>query len=158
MIAVARDGATNSISTSTSPPILRASITNSLQDLVPSGSVLEPDVGSPRASISDKYFRSQSRIDGLWSVQATDPLLRSSNRSLSSSGYYLRAESSATLRPLATSSTTGDGEPLKGDNNKSRASKGRMRCKFSDSRRKEVQAIRRKGACIRCRMLKKPVS
>lgn len=32
------------------------------------------------------------------------------------------------------------------------------RGRFSDSRRKEVQEIRKRGACIRCRMLKKPCS
>ncbi|KAK4994015.1 hypothetical protein LTR66_005876 [Elasticomyces elasticus] len=34
----------------------------------------------------------------------------------------------------------------------------RKRKNFDDSRRKEVQEIRKRGACIRCRMLKKPVS
>ena len=34
---------------------------------------------------------------------------------------------------------------------------GRTRTKFSENRRKEVQEIRKQGACIRCRMLKKPV-
>jgi len=33
----------------------------------------------------------------------------------------------------------------------------KIRGKFSDSRRKEVQEIRKKGACIRCRMLRKTV-
>ncbi|KAK5120951.1 hypothetical protein LTR85_005735 [Meristemomyces frigidus] len=32
------------------------------------------------------------------------------------------------------------------------------RGRFSDTRRKEVQEIRKRGACIRCRMLKKPCS
>jgi len=38
--------------------------------------------------------------------------------------------------------------------NARRAARGR----FSDTRRKEVQEIRKRGACIRCRMLKKPCS
>lgn len=33
----------------------------------------------------------------------------------------------------------------------------RIRGKFSDSRRQEVRSIRKKGACIRCRMLRKTV-
>ena len=33
----------------------------------------------------------------------------------------------------------------------------KIRGKFSDSRRKEVQEVRKKGACIRCRMLRKTV-
>lgn len=34
----------------------------------------------------------------------------------------------------------------------------KARSKFSDNRRKQVQEIRKRGACIRCRMLKKPCS
>ena len=40
----------------------------------------------------------------------------------------------------------------------SRANKTKARGRFSDTRRKEVQEIRKRGACIRCRMLKKPCS
>ena len=35
--------------------------------------------------------------------------------------------------------------------------KHKVRGKFSDSRRKEVQEVRKRGACIRCRMLRKTV-
>ena len=35
--------------------------------------------------------------------------------------------------------------------------KPKVRGRFTDSRRKEVQEVRKRGACIRCRMLKKPV-
>jgi len=37
-------------------------------------------------------------------------------------------------------------------------SKTKVRGRFSASRRKEVQEVRKQGACVRCRMLKKPVS
>ncbi|KAK8174854.1 hypothetical protein BC567DRAFT_163615 [Phyllosticta citribraziliensis] len=36
--------------------------------------------------------------------------------------------------------------------------KPKVRGRFSDVRRKEVQEVRKRGACIRCRMLKKPCS
>lgn len=36
--------------------------------------------------------------------------------------------------------------------------KPKVRGRFSDTRRKEVQEVRKRGACIRCRMLKKPCS
>lgn len=36
--------------------------------------------------------------------------------------------------------------------------KPKVRGRFSDIRRKEVQEVRKRGACIRCRMLKKPCS
>lgn len=39
-----------------------------------------------------------------------------------------------------------------------KTSKQKTRSHFNDSRRKEVQEIRKRGACIRCRMLKKPCS
>jgi hypothetical protein len=39
-----------------------------------------------------------------------------------------------------------------------RASKPKVRGRFTATRRKEVQEVRKRGACIRCRMLKKPCS
>ncbi|POS86797.1 hypothetical protein EPUL_002010, partial [Erysiphe pulchra] len=42
--------------------------------------------------------------------------------------------------------------------NGQKANKPKVRGRFSSSRRKEVQEVRKKGACIRCRMLKKPCS
>jgi hypothetical protein len=39
--------------------------------------------------------------------------------------------------------------------NGTKPNKPKVRGKFQDSRRKEVQAVRKMGACIRCRMLKK---
>lgn len=39
-----------------------------------------------------------------------------------------------------------------------RPNKPKVRGRFSNTRRKEVQEVRKKGACIRCRMLKKPCS
>ena len=36
--------------------------------------------------------------------------------------------------------------------------KPKVRGRFTDTRRKEVQEVRKRGACIRCRMLKKPCS
>lgn len=37
-------------------------------------------------------------------------------------------------------------------------SRSKARSRFTDNRRKEVQEIRKRGACMRCRMLKKPCS
>ena len=39
-----------------------------------------------------------------------------------------------------------------------RANKSKARGRFTEERRKEVQNVRKKGACLRCRMLKKPCS
>lgn len=42
--------------------------------------------------------------------------------------------------------------------NGTRSNKPKVRGRFTPDRRKEVQAVRKRGACIRCRMLKKPCS
>ncbi|KAL2221238.1 hypothetical protein M432DRAFT_651836 [Thermoascus aurantiacus ATCC 26904] len=42
--------------------------------------------------------------------------------------------------------------------NATKPSKPKVRGRFSATRRKEVQEVRKRGACIRCRMLKKPCS
>lgn len=39
-----------------------------------------------------------------------------------------------------------------------KSDKSNARARFTDTRRKEVQEIRKRGACMRCRMLKKPCS
>ena len=39
----------------------------------------------------------------------------------------------------------------------SKPAKPKVRGRFSPTRRREVQEVRKRGACIRCRMLKKPV-
>jgi hypothetical protein len=41
--------------------------------------------------------------------------------------------------------------------NSTKPSKPKVRGRFSATRRREVQEVRKRGACIRCRMLKKPV-
>ena len=41
--------------------------------------------------------------------------------------------------------------------NSTKPSKPKVRGRFSAARRREVQEVRKRGACIRCRMLKKPV-
>lgn len=52
--------------------------------------------------------------------------------------------------------------PRRGSSVDNAASQGEIRHKvrgrFTDSRREEVQKVRKMGACIRCRMLRKPVS
>lgn len=41
--------------------------------------------------------------------------------------------------------------------NSTKPTKPKVRGRFSAARRREVQEVRKRGACIRCRMLKKPV-
>ncbi|KAK3110816.1 hypothetical protein LTR53_014508 [Teratosphaeriaceae sp. CCFEE 6253] len=49
-------------------------------------------------------------------------------------------------------------DPIPGFGLLSKRHKARVRGHFTDSRRKEVQENRKRGACLRCRMLKKPCS
>lgn len=81
------------------------------------------------------------------SLQGHDPTLAATQRAAS---YP---------RPIAMNPNT---TPTKGFVNDFGSSpkpqKPKVRSRFSADRRKEVQEVRKRGACIRCRMLKKPVS
>ena len=145
-----------SSSSSTSPMILTASAAASSEDLVANGAILEPEIGNSNASISDEYFRFEKRIDSLWPIQVIDPVLHSSKRSSLISGKYYQARDHEQSR-LSTAHVRITHDPTEDKVGSLKTSKSKARCKFSDERRKEVQEIRRQGACIRCRMLKKPV-
>ncbi|PCH00673.1 Hypothetical protein PENO1_047070 [Penicillium occitanis (nom. inval.)] len=81
------------------------------------------------------------------SLQGHDPTLAATQRAAS---YP---------RPIAMNPNT---TPTKGFVNDFGSSpkpqKPKVRSRFSADRRKEVQEVRKRGACIRCRMLKKPCS
>lgn len=49
-------------------------------------------------------------------------------------------------------------EPNPEFGNTQKTGRSNARTRFTDTRRKEVQEIRKRGACLRCRMLKKPCS
>lgn len=83
----------------------------------------------------------------LESLQASDPSLAATQRAAS---YP---------RPIAmnpNSQAKGFVNDFGGTSSK--PAKPKVRGRFSPDRRKEVQEVRKRGACIRCRMLKKPVS
>lgn len=61
-------------------------------------------------------------------------------------------------RPLAMNTGPMQTEFSAEYGNGTRANKPKVRGRFTPDRRKEVQAVRKRGACIRCRMLKKPCS
>lgn len=63
----------------------------------------------------------------------------------------------AALRPRSTAPSTND-NLSNISTGMAKTRKQKIRQKFSDSRRLEVQGIRKKGACIRCRMLRKTVA
>lgn len=67
------------------------------------------------------------------------------------------ASRTVTLARLATS-TENTAEFSVDYGNGQKSQRPKVRGRFSVLRRKEVQVVRKKGACIRCRMLKKPCS
>lgn len=82
----------------------------------------------------------------LESLQASDPSLAATQRAAS---YP---------RPIAMNPNTQTKGFVNDFGTSSKPAKPKVRGRFSPDRRKEVQEVRKRGACIRCRMLKKPVS
>ncbi|KAJ5432741.1 uncharacterized protein N7458_011897 [Penicillium daleae] len=61
-------------------------------------------------------------------------------------------------RPIAMNPNTQAKGFVNEFGNSTKPAKPKVRGRFSDERRREVQEVRKRGACIRCRMLKKPCS
>lgn len=78
------------------------------------------------------------------SLQGHDPSLAATQRA------------AAYPRPIAMNPNT-PAKAFVNDFGSSKPAKPKVRGRFSADRRKEVQEVRKRGACIRCRMLKKPV-
>jgi hypothetical protein len=60
-------------------------------------------------------------------------------------------------RPIAMNPNTQAKGFVNEFGNSTKPTKPKVRGRFSAERRREVQEVRKRGACIRCRMLKKPV-
>jgi hypothetical protein len=60
-------------------------------------------------------------------------------------------------RPIAMNPNTQAKGFVNEFGNSTKPAKPKVRGRFSAERRREVQEVRKRGACIRCRMLKKPV-
>jgi hypothetical protein len=61
-------------------------------------------------------------------------------------------------RPIAINPNTQAKGFINDFGNSDKPARPKVRGRFSATRRREVQEVRKRGACIRCRMLKKPVS
>ena len=61
-------------------------------------------------------------------------------------------------RPIAANPVNRTTNFVTESGNATKATKPKVRGRFDPDRRKEVQQVRKQGACIRCRMLKKPCS
>lgn len=147
--------------------VMAASAANDLMPLT-NGMAMEPELGmsaNGMSTMSDKFFQAQHR--GQWAnLQASslDPLLQDhgkdhlgvGNGHLNMGGD-LTSKTTAHPRPIAMNPNTQAHFTTDFSMNQ-KPSKPKVRGRFSDSRRKEVQEVRKRGACIRCRMLKKPCS
>ena len=135
--------------------VMTASAANELQSsMLPlaNGLQMEHELGVPNSSITDKYFHS-SPSRSQWQAippNPIDPLLQDHNRDQVLSRVH--------PRPIAINPNGTQTHFTTDFSVSQKPVKPKVRGRFSDSRRKEVQEVRKRGACIRCRMLKKPCS
>ncbi|KAF2496347.1 hypothetical protein BU16DRAFT_509318 [Lophium mytilinum] len=141
--------------------VITASAANELSNLLPqNGLTMEPELGVPNEGITDKYFHNTHGRSPWASLQSNsiDPMLQDNGRdhSMPPEGFASRAPTYP--RPIAMNPNTTQTHFTTDFSMNQKPSKPKVRGRFTDSRRKEVQEVRKRGACIRCRMLKKPCS
>ena len=121
-------------------------IAASASEMVPQGMSMDQDSpmdGLPRLSGSWGPSHEQLLFE---SLQEHDPSLTAATQ---------RAASYP--RPIAMNPNSQAKGFVNDFGNSTKPSKPKVRGRFSAARRREVQEVRKRGACIRCRMLKKPV-
>ncbi|KAH9865389.1 hypothetical protein J1614_008972 [Plenodomus biglobosus] len=140
--------------------VMAASAANDLMPLS-NGMTMDSDMtlsGNGMHAMSEKLFPSQGH--GQWAnLQPTslDPMLQDQGKDHIMSQHDLVHKTTTHPRPIAMNPNTHTHFTTDFSMNQKPA-KPKVRGRFSDSRRKEVQEVRKRGACIRCRMLKKPCS
>ncbi|KAF2746395.1 hypothetical protein M011DRAFT_487181 [Sporormia fimetaria CBS 119925] len=132
--------------------VMTASAATELSNLLPlSNAVVDPDLSSAHTEPSTS---ADLRIHHPWSgpTQSFESLISDQQRNLRTEECVLnalpRAPSVDITDPSLTSNVAANHQP----------SDRKVRGRFSETRRLEVRDMRRHGACIRCRMLKKPCS
>ncbi|KAI0996130.1 hypothetical protein K3495_g12051 [Podosphaera aphanis] len=121
---------------------------------------LEQALSEAGAAFTDEMFHHcPSEQQFTWSIvdsSGTDPCLNiksfentSENTETSKNVSFSRIEINPSLMTTEFSAEYGTGQKF---------NRPKVRGRFSATRRKEVQEVRKRGACIRCRMLKKPCS
>jgi len=131
-------------------------IAASASEMVPQGVVADQEVGSvgsngvTREATGATWPSQQlSSSDQLLldSLQEHDPTLTSSTQ-----------RAAAFPRPIAMNPNSQTKGFVNDFGAATKPTKPKVRGRFSATRRREVQEVRKRGACIRCRMLKKPCS
>lgn len=140
--------------------VMAASAANELSNMMPltNGLTMEPELNMPNPGISDKFFHNQGRPQWPNLPQSSiDPMLHDHSRD----HMLVNDESQKTMshpRPIAMNPNGTQTHFTTDFSMNQKPAKPKVRGRFSDTRRKEVQEVRKRGACIRCRMLKKPCS
>lgn len=121
-------------------------IAASASEMVPQGLSMDQEGaadGLPRLSGSWGASHDQLLFD---SLQEHDPSLTAATQ-----------RATTFPRPIAMNPNSQAKGFVNEFGNSTKPAKPKVRGRFSAARRKEVQEVRKRGACIRCRMLKKPV-
>ncbi|KAI9835091.1 MAG: hypothetical protein M1837_003967 [Sclerophora amabilis] len=131
------------------------------------GMPLEPELlgSSQNACLSDKFFNFRNpgpRSSATWPLVQPPPSANSAfpEGSADQAGSVETTTTRAATIPrlIAMNPDKPQSKFTSEFGTDSRAIRPKVRGRFTASRRKEVQEVRKRGACIRCRMLKKPCS
>ncbi|KAL4976793.1 hypothetical protein BDW66DRAFT_134307 [Aspergillus desertorum] len=139
--------------TATSRQSQLSMIAASASEMVPHGLPLDHD---PSSGLSDGL----SKMSSAWNQQLStqEQLLFDSLQEHDPTLTAATQRAASFPRPIAMNPNA----PAKGFvnefGNSTKPAKPKVRGRFSAARRREVQEVRKRGACIRCRMLKKPCS
>lgn len=162
--------AASSVDVTVAPDFLPASMNTNGHDAPGEGFrlgiVMEPELAEPRyhAGLSDQFFRPRVgviRPSVTWPLAPQtlplDPALLEGTpeRDLALEPVEYRAPTAA--RSIAVNSRAPQRAYTSEFSTSEKHGRQKARARFTAHRRKEVQMVRKMGACIRCRMLKKPV-
>jgi hypothetical protein len=150
----------NSVSMAQMVPSSLVMAASAANELMPqaNGLTMEPELNMSNNGISDKFFHPQARHQWSHLPNHIDPLLHDHH-----SQHILPKDESMNKiaphpRPIAMNPNGTQTHFTTDFSMNQKPAKPKVRGRFTDSRRKEVQEVRKRGACIRCRMLKKPCS
>lgn len=125
-------------------------------------SLLESEVAALNNPMQDQQFDSRPQaptwpmLDGTGGNMYPDPEAYSNN--IQNTRIPELATTNGFPQPIVMNAANMTTEFSAEYGNGKRPNKPKVRGRFTATRRKEVQEVRKRGACIRCRMLKKPCS
>lgn len=127
-------------------------IAASASEMVPHGLPLDHD---PSTGLSDGL----SKMGSAWNQQLStqEQLLFDSLQEHDPTLTAATQRAASFPRPIAMNPNSQAKGFVNEFGNSTKPAKPKVRGRFSAARRREVQEVRKRGACIRCRMLKKPV-